>query len=219
MSYGRSRLTLHVDIFDQTAQSAKVLPELTPLRFIANILQEFRELEYLGDDPTAYQLLHAETREPLLENQPLGTQLSDGAALILVEQEFPLPAGTLPLRPSVYLREVRTGTSYRIQWQPAIIGRVSENSAWNDQVAVDLRSYPTGMRVSRRHAKVWEEAGSYFIEVMQNNPVTLRRDGQDIATLVEQSRHALCPDDIIRLDRSDISLKFIVRAQDDESVA
>lgn len=219
MSYGRGRLTLYVDIFDEKTQSAKVLPELTPLRFIVNILQEFRELEYLGDDPTAYQLLHADTREPLLENQPLGEQVADGTRVILVEQRGPLPPGTHPLNPPIYLREVRTGTSYRIQWQPAIIGRMTENASRNDQVAVDLRAYPTGMRVSRRHVKLWEEEGKYFIEVMQNNPVTLRRDGHDIATLTEQSRHSIHPNDIIRLDRSDISLKLVVRTQESESVS
>lgn len=214
MSYSRGRLTLFVDVFDEKMQRAVVLPELTPLQLVANILQEFRELEYLGDDPTTYQLLQAETQVVLDEDETLGAQVADETTVVLAEKPFLLPSGTRPPTHPLYLREMRTGTAFRIPWQPAIIGRVSENSAWNDQVAVDLRAFPTGMRVSRQHLKLWEENDGYYIEVMQNNPVTVRRDGQDIAALAEHSRQAIYPGDVIRLDRSDISLKLIVREEE-----
>jgi pSer/pThr/pTyr-binding forkhead associated (FHA) protein len=211
MNRGTTRLELHIDVFKEADQIALVLPDLKPPQLVGAILQEFRELEYLGDTPAAYHLLQSKTGEPLNDEVPLGEQLQGGARLRLEERETTLPVGTSPPSQPIYLREQPTGKAYRLAWQPAIIGRVSENQPLNELVAVDLRLYPTGLRASRRHVKISEEKGTYYVETISRNPASLLRDDQVAVELAFQQKHILQPGDIIRLDRSDISFKFIVR--------
>jgi hypothetical protein len=211
-----TRLELWIDVFDKTVQKALALADLKPPELVAAILQEFREVEYLGDDPAQYRLLKAADRTPLDDESKLSGQLQGGERLVLVENEVPPPEGTRTPSQPIYLREQGSGRSHRIAWQPAIIGRVSENMSDNEWVAVDLKSSPTGLRVSRRHVRLSEDDGKYFIEALSSNPVQLVpvafvQENREGSLAVTEGKQRLYPGDIIKLERSDISLKFIVR--------
>jgi pSer/pThr/pTyr-binding forkhead associated (FHA) protein len=213
------RVSLKIDVFDKPAQTAQALKELTPQQLIGAILGEFHELEYLSDSPADYRLVRADTGAPLENNAQLADQTWDNMHLRLEELDSYLPEGTeRPSRP-IYLRELRTGKSYKIHWQPAIVGRSSEGQPFNRRIAVDLRNYPTGLRASRRHLHIEEEGDSYILDVVSNNPVTLIRDGQEVVTAATHGRIPLRNGDTIRLDRSEIQLKFIVRGGDTPSAA
>src|SRR5262245_45022712 len=101
-----TRLDLRIDVFEATDQPAQVLPNLTPPELIRAILQEFQELEYLGDNPTHYQLVRASDRTPLENKQSLAQQCQSKGRLILVESNVELPPGTQLPSQNIYLRDM-----------------------------------------------------------------------------------------------------------------
>lgn len=207
----QARIELFIDVFDQAAQRALALADLTPPQLVKAILQEFHSLEYLSDEPANYYLVKAESGEPLSAEQPLSAQVHPQERLALVEREEPLPAGTHRPAWPIYLREMREGKAFKIHWLPAIIGRHSESQPYDERVAVDLRSYPTGLRVSRRHVKLSDDGERFYIENMANNPVLLISTQRPGPLQVEMQPQPIAAGDIIRLERSGIELKFIVR--------
>lgn len=210
MSSSQKRLELKVDVFEKPDQRAMPLPTIKPPELVEAILQEFRELEYLSDVADDYQLLKADDPSPLNDEEPIRNQLANGSHLMIVENEAPMPQGTSRPSDSIYLREQVSGKVYKLHWQPAIIGRPDKNQTHNDQVAVDLESYKTGLRVSRRHAQITEKNGEYFINSMSRNPTSIKGDeGSPIPVSAE--KRPLQNGDIIHLQRSNITLKFIVR--------
>lgn len=211
MKTGQTRLELNIDIFEKKEQRALILPETKVADVIEGILLEFRELEYLGRDATGYQLYREDDEQPLDPDVDLGSQMDGGSdKLDLVETEVNLPVGARPSPDAIYLRELVSGEVYPLTWLPAIIGRPDANQPHNDRIAVNLRSYATGLRVSRRHAQIVEEQGAYFIESLSPNPTSIKKVGAEDTVPIE-SKTALEHGDIISLDRSDILLKFIMR--------
>lgn len=210
MSGSKKRLELRVDVFEKTDQLALPLPSLTPPEFIEAILQEFRELEYLSNSPADYTLLKADDRLPLAAEEKLNQQVNNGARLVLVEEEVSLPSSTKQPTHPVYLREQVSGKVYKLNWLPAIIGRPDKNQALNDQVAVDLERYKTGLRVSRRHAQITEKDGQYFIHSLSRNPTALKNSAGELVPVTDEKR-PLQDGDVIHLERSNIALKFIIR--------
>jgi len=210
MSGGQARLDVRIDIFEKSDQHALPLRELTPPQLVEAILKEFRELEYLSSTPADYQLLRADDRAPLNNEDELGHQVGDGGRLVLVENEQELPAGTERPTRNIYLREQILGKVYKLDWLPAIIGRPDKNQPNNDQVAVNLESYSTGLRVSRRHAQITENKGEYFIQSMSRNPTSIR-DTMGNTIPVSSEKRPLENGDVIYLERSNITLKFIMR--------
>ena len=81
----------------------------------------------------------------------------------------------------VYLREERTRNEYELIWQPAVMGRRDHrNPANNRLLALDLEDLEELPSVSRHHACVTENGGTFFVEALQaRNPVYV--DGQRIA--------------------------------------
>jgi hypothetical protein len=215
MSTGQSRLELMIDVFEKTGQRAMPLPTLMSSELVEAILQEFRELEYLGDSPANYSLLKAADETPLNDEEPLRNQLAKGSHLVLVENEASLPENTARPSDPIYLRDQVSGKVYKLHWCPAIIGRPDKNQLHNDRVAVDLETYKTGLRVSRRHAQITEENGRYFIQSMSKNPTSLKREDDEPIPVTEEKR-PLQNGDIIHLVRSNITLKFIVRQGETE---
>lgn len=214
MSTNQKRLDLQIDVFDKTSQWAKPLPTLKPTELVDAILQEFRELEYLSSSPTDYNLVQAGDEETLLQaSEQLSQQIADKSHLKLLEVEKPLPKNAKRATDAIYLRELTTGKVYKLHWLPAIIGRPDKNQALNDWIAVDLESYKTGLRVSRRHAQITERDGRYFIESMSRNP-TLVKDAEGNVAVVSGEKRPLEHDDVIQLERSNIALKFIIRSQE-----
>jgi hypothetical protein len=213
MSANPSRIELLIDIFDQTSQRAQVLPTITPAEFIRAILQEFAELAYLGDDPANYHLCKLPDHSPLVADSVLGEQVRAGDPLVLQENTALLPTGTArPSRP-LYLREPGTGKVFPIQWLPAIIGRKDTSQPDHEQVAVDLAKFPTGARVSRRHALLSEEDGQLSVASLADNPteIKLANNAEGESLPVTAEKMALAPGQRIHLKRSGIDLLVIVR--------
>jgi hypothetical protein len=210
MSTGQ-RLALQIDVFDKPRQRAMVLPDLTPPQLVAAILQEFTELEYLGDAPAHYLLLKGSDRSPLDDGQQLKQQLGGEQKLVLVEKPVAkLPEGAAKPPIDVYLRDQSTGQVFKLNWLPAIIGRPDKNQPHDNWVAVDLSLHSGGQRVSRRQAKITAGKGSFFIESLSGNPTVVKTaDGKE--TPVADEKQPLKPDDLIVLERSGITLKFIAR--------
>ena len=216
MSTNQKRLDLRIDVFDKLAQWAKPLPTLRPPELVDAILQEFQELEYLSDASDDYYLVQAENEAALLqEDVPLQQQVVNESRLKLLEVERPLPPGTKPPSQAVYLRDVANGKVYKLHWLPAIIGRPDKNQPHDDRIAVDLESYKTGLRVSRRHAQMTEQNGRYFIESLSRNPTTVKNEAG--TEEVGDKKRPLQHGDLIQLERSNIALKFIIRQPSDSS--
>jgi hypothetical protein len=206
-------LELRIDVFDQLNQRAQVLAELRPPELISAILEEFGdELDYLGGDPDAYWLRKARENERLDDEQPLADLVRTGEHLVLEETEPDLPDNTHRPPQPIYLQDGTTQHAYKIPWLPAIIGRPDPELPENELVAVDLSTHQGGSRVSRRHLRLWEENGEYYVQAASANPASLVRD-KDLEIPVPSGggKERLTAQDIIRLDRSDITLKFIVR--------
>lgn len=213
MGAGKDRLDLIIDILDVPTQRAAALWTLSPQELIAATLQEFSELEQLGIDPGNYDLVDASTGHAL-DEKPLDELFprdSTDVHLRLVEKSVPTPRGAQPASAPIYLREQSTGGVYRLAWLPAIIGRPDRNLSDNELLAVNLEGLPTGLRVSRRHVKISEQGGQYFIQRMSGNPTVLRRANGEVITLLDASRASIDNGDVIVLERSQITLRFLVQ--------
>ncbi|HEY3061501.1 MAG TPA: hypothetical protein VGL99_21240 [Chloroflexota bacterium] len=205
-------LELTIDVFDQRSQRAQVVPDITAKDLVGAILDEFRaDLNYLGADAAGYRLRREPNRETLEEGKALGDLLANGDHLVLEEHDQALPQGTeRPSRP-IYLQDVTSGQTYRIGWQPAFVGRYDELMEFNDLVAVELSVAAGGSRVSRRHLKLWEEDGHFFVRAASTNPVAIVRPDNTVVTVPRDGQVRIEPKDMIQLERSGLSLKFIVR--------
>lgn len=75
----------------------------------------------------------------------------------------------------VYLQDERNLIEYDIAWQPAIIGRKDvRDPSKNKLLAVDLEDLEEATTVSRHHACITEQNGSFFIEsINERNPTFL----------------------------------------------
>lgn len=228
------RLELHIDVFPLKQQRALVLPTLMPDELVLAVIQEFGgrqivddsagngkpavapekllKIAYLSDNPNDYRLLRANGRKPLDAAVPIGEQLSAKDRLILAEQELPLPNGTTrPSRPA-YLRDQSTGKVFKLHWLPAIIGRSDTNLPNNDRIAVNLASYRTGQRVSRRHAQIGEAGVQFYVEPLSPNPTAIKYPDGKIIPIKDQ--RLLRNGEIVLLEGSQIALEFIVREQE-----
>lgn len=205
------RLELTVDVFDLVRQRAQVRPECAPSQLIQAILDEFHTtVEWLDSSADRYQLLRAQTLAPLDETTPLGQQLRPGDRLVLCETELPLPPDARPPSQPVYLRELHTGRTYPLHGLPTLVGRPGLDSSAHARLTVDLGDYPNGLRVSRRHVRLTEENGGYWIELLANNPVSLVRSGEPVVELALGKPHRLTHGDEFLFVRSAIQLQFIV---------
>lgn len=209
MSANQSRLDLLIDVFDQPAQRAMARPSLRPGELVAAVIDEFRELEYLGGDAARYQLVSATTRAALAEDVPIGQQAKAGDHLALIERDLSLPPGTQRFSHPIYLREQESGAVYKLDWQPAIIGRPDTTRQDNDQIAIDLSAHPAGQRVSRRHAQIVEVNGQFYAEHLAQNP-TVVKSSAGMTTRVERDRLPIQDGDVLVLENSQIQLKVLV---------
>jgi hypothetical protein len=204
------RLALNIDVFDKPMQKAMAMPDLTPAELVEAILQEFQELEFLSDSPADYILVHADSKDPLQDGIAIQQQVRHQGHLAILEKTPETPAIAQPASKGLYLRDITTGNVTKVPFTPAIIGRPDNNQPNNDLVVVNLESYPTGLRVSRRHAQITEERGKFFIESLSRNPTALRDSSGNMMPVTNKKR-PINDGDTIVLERSNIVLKFIVR--------
>lgn len=163
-----------------------------------------------------YQLRLQGARNPLPDDGALDQLgIPEGAALQcvrIVESTGTLDAITRGVRnpfskrfSRVYLREQRTLSEFDLRWQPAIIGRRDvRNPSNNRLLVVDLEDMETLPSVSRHHAAITEQGGSFYIESIQDRNPTLL----DGVRLRYSERYALLPGTLIKV--GNISLSFQV---------
>ncbi|MCB0077989.1 MAG: FHA domain-containing protein [Anaerolineales bacterium] len=213
MAQATKRLSLLIRIpGEDEGQRAEALPTLTLQQLIAHTLREFRDNELLVGNPHAYSLEDGAGETLPLDIRLGELMLDEGTTLTLVEKPQPIPKKAQRAAERLYLREVRQSESVRLHWLPAVVGRRSEQLADNDLLVLDLSNWPSGQRVSRRHVALVQEDGYYVVQLLSANPVTLWRNDQPVVTLSEEGeRHPIEAGDLIKFDRSDIQLKFIVQ--------
>lgn len=207
-----SRLDITLDVFDLKNQRARPLANLTPAEFITATLDEFSEIDYLSNRADQYQLVNNADGQLLDEDTALGEQIGSNAHLAIIDREIPLPANSRPMRDDVYLREMGTGTVYKLHWQPAIIGRSDKNVGQEEFLIANFETLPLGLRISRRHASISERNGQYYIKQLSRNPTLVESANGSTTTLTNDARQ-LQHGDHIKLERSGADLKFIERAK------
>lgn len=207
------RVELKIDVFEKKGQTARVLRSLTIRELVEEILLEFDELEYLDRAAPWNYVLRQKDEETSLD--PALTiaehHLSRGTELVLDELPAILPAGASPMPGDIYLvyqrqTDVEAHRAFKLNWQPAVIGRPDTLLPQNNLLAVNLEPFPTGLRVSRRQAQIFCKEGHYYLENLSNNPMSLNDDSEPLHEI-----HELYEGDLIHLVRSDITLKFISR--------
>lgn len=207
------RVELRIDIFEKRAQVARVLRSLTVGELIAEVLDEFDELEYLDRAaPGKYVLRRKEDPSPLDASLTLAElHLSPGTELSLEETPVILPSGAEPMPGDVYLvlrrqSDVDEPRAFKLNWQPAVVGRPDTLLPQNELLAVNLELFPSGLRVSRRQAQITAGDGHYYLESLSNNPMLINEETEPVSGVRE-----LREGDLIHLVRSDLTLKFIAR--------
>ncbi len=122
-----------------------------------------------------------------------GPRLSRGRLLMEQGARLPLTEGHL-----AYLEEERNGVVFRLEWQPAIIGRaVQMDPSASRLLAVDLTGLTGAEYVSRQHACLTESAGQYSIEGLNpRNPTFVNEE-----ELAEGAMRVLQPGDRVRVGK------------------
>lgn len=219
MSSSEARRKLRIDIFEHKEQAALALVKLTPPALIEAILQEFHDVPYLSNRVADYQLHKSGDGSPLPDDLALG-QLAENERLVLVERTAPVPTGARSPSRALYLCEERSNPGeeqskqlYPLPWVPAIIGRPDNNLKDNALLAVNLEKAANGLglRVSRRHARIEEENGRYFVASLAPNNPTYHLTAADQRTRLTEAKHPLQDGDRLYLEGSELTLKFLVR--------
>ncbi len=202
-------IDVKIDVFEHTGQRARLRKSLTVTQLVEEILREFDDI--VADSPEKYALYLKGFDRPLAHNSTL-TQLDiqpqDELVFEYVRQTF---RKMLEPRHYAVLREEVTGKEFDIQWQPAVIGRPSNDVDHNIMLAVNVQLLPNGMTVSRRHAQVTFSEGRYYIEPLADqNPVF--HNGKEIPA---NSRREIRTGDKLAFGRNRLSMFFLTQSQPD----
>jgi len=193
---------IKLDIFEHLGQRARLRSTLTARELIEEILREFDDIT--SESPDQYALFLKGTDRPLqagLTLAQLDIQPQDQLVLEYARQSL---RRMISPENHVSLHDEVNGRSYEILWQPAIIGRPTNEAEHNIMLAVNLQLHPKGLTVSRKHAEITFSGGHYFIEPMaENNPVTLNDK-----TLAFHTKRELKHGDKINIGRSSLPLVF-----------
>lgn len=170
-------IDVKIDVFEHTGQRARLRKNLTVVNLIEEVLKEFDDI--VADSPEKYALYLKGFDRPLTPTQTL-TQLDIQPQDELVFDYIRQTVRKM-LDPKDYasLREETTGKEFDIQWQPAVIGRPSNEMDHNITLAVNAQLLPNGGTISRSHAQITFTESRYYIEPLaEYNPVFL--NGREI---------------------------------------
>jgi hypothetical protein len=164
-------IDLHIDIFDQPRQHAKVLRSLTIGGLIDEVLKEFDDLD--RSKPESYVLFLRGKNIPLDPRMTIGQldlQMHDELIFAYARSG----TGPLVLRAAdrAFLQEETTNALFEIKINPALIGRASSDPAHNAALAVNLKFHPLAAHISRRHAQISKSGDQYFVEGLSSNSST-----------------------------------------------
>ncbi|MCB2179506.1 FHA domain-containing protein [bacterium] len=160
------------DIFEYVGQRARVKKSINVRTLKDEILREFDDIP--ADDPDGYAIYLKGAEKPLDEKQTLSELDVQPQDELVFDHFRNLIRRMLAPKDFASMVEDRSGKSFEIQWQPALIGRPSTDIDHNIILAVNLQSLPDGNWISREHAQVTLVKGKYFVEPLaEYNPVYL----------------------------------------------
>lgn len=204
-------LTISSELFDDnTQQEASIRTNVTVRGLIEEIRREFNLLE--GN----YALTLRGEKKPLPADKTLEqVGIQTGVELVFdrerrrLSQQIVARGGqffqTITGAAHATLREESTGTIFDIEWQPAIIGRADQaNPSSAEKLAVDLGEMAEARSVSRQHARITEQGGTYFLEGIADRNPTLLNDQE----LTAGEKRALKPGDKIRVGKFVLTLNI-----------
>lgn len=160
------------DIFEYEGQRARVKRSLTVSTLINEVLREFDDIPA---DPMNKYVIYMKGSDTPLEEQKNLKELDLQPQDELVFDHFRrFLRKNLPPHECASFIEVKSGESFDVTWQPALIGRASQDMDHNVLLAVDLEYLPEGKTISRTHAEFTVEHGRFYIRPMAaHNPVFL----------------------------------------------
>ena len=127
-------IEVKIDVFEHTSQRARLRSNLTVAALIDEIFREFDDIA--ADSPGRYALYLKGSDRPLLNSATmtqLDLQPQDELIFNYIRHSN---RHMLDPRNYAYLKDEATGRVYEIQWQPALIGRPTNEAEHN---AVDER--------------------------------------------------------------------------------
>ncbi len=198
-------IDVKIDVFEHTAQRARVRKSLTVTSLIEEILREFDDIA--ADSPEKYAVYLKGFDRPLTPGSTL-TQLDiqpqDELIFDYVRQTI---RQMLDVSQYAILREEQTGKEFDIQWQPAVIGRPSTEVDHNIILAVNVQLLPDGKTISRKHAQITVTDGRYYIEPLADqNPVFL--NGRELPL---NTRREIRHGDKIAFGRNKLTMTLITQ--------
>jgi pSer/pThr/pTyr-binding forkhead associated (FHA) protein len=200
-------IEVKIDVFEHTAQRARLRKALTAGALVDEILKEFDDIS--ADSPGKYALYLKGADRPLNASftiEQLDIQPQDELVFNYVKQTI---RQMLDSRNYAFLRDDSAGRVYDIQWQPAIIGRPTNEADHNINLAVNLQLHPKGQTVSRKHAQITFSDGRFFLEPLaDNNPVYV--NGKEVPF---GGRKEIRNGDRILIGRSDLIMTFTTQTQ------
>src|SRR5512133_1116829 len=165
-------IDVKLDIFEHVGQRARLRKSLTVSGLVEEILREFDDIA--ADSPEKYGVFVKGMDRPLNAASTmlqLDIQPQDELVFEYVRQNI---RRMLDAANYAFLRDDTNGRTYDIQWQPAVIGRPTNEAEHNIMLAVNLQLHPKGLTISRKHAEITFSDGRYFIEPLaENNPVAV----------------------------------------------
>ncbi|MBA4384280.1 MAG: hypothetical protein C0410_06060 [Anaerolinea sp.] len=170
-------LDVKMDIFEHTGQRARLRRTLTINGLIEEILKEFDDIS--RDSIEKYAIYLKGVDQPLSKRATIiDLDLQPQDELVFEYKHHTLRENLLPQQ-YAYLCDDKSGTTFNIQWQPAVIGRPTAEAEHNLMLAVDVQFIPDGMTISRRHAQITFSDDHYYIEPLtENNPIFI--NGKEI---------------------------------------
>jgi pSer/pThr/pTyr-binding forkhead associated (FHA) protein len=195
-------IDVRLDIFEHVGQRARLRKSLTVSGLVEEILREFDDIA--ADSPEKYAVFLKGMDRPLnaaLTMTQLDIQPQDELVFEYVRQNI---RRMLDSANYAFLRDEVNGRVYDIQWQPAVIGRPTNEAEHNIMLAVNLQLHPKGLTISRKHAEITFSDGHYYIEPLaENNPVAVNDK-----VIPFNTRREIRQGDQINLGRNDLQLTF-----------
>lgn len=198
-------LTLSSELFDDPNQELSIQPGVAVGDLITSAVNEFRLPQ--GE----YAIYERDTNRRLEPAQTIEQHGLQTGAVLLFRREEPAQniarvisvrqQGRIPFSygpQMAFIREAETKTIFRLQWQPAVIGRPDSNNPESKKLlTVNLEAIPNGQSVSRNHAAITETDGTFYIEALAARNATFLNEQE----LTVGEKYTLHNEDRIRVGK------------------
>lgn len=192
-------INLSLEFSDGTTEQLTVAADTMADDLCNMISKRFAE----GVAPDSWILLNEAEDMQLVGQQTLqAQQIGDGERIIVLQSRRKL----LSMGASAVLREVEMGDIYPIEWQPALIGRPGHIRD-RELLAADLEWLPNSLSISRNHALIHEQKGTFFIRHLAGERNQSRINDKK---LQPNKDYELKHGDAITLGSKHITLSFLL---------